>query len=152
MHVYKYINGEKVGRHTEYTEEIGLKICRAVATSTKSLKEICEENKFPTPKCINEWRIENINFGLKYAQAKAQQAELLAEEIVEIAKSCKENSYYIDEKGQRKVDPGAVQADRLVIDTQKWVACKLAPRIYGERKPEQDGAEEHKLVIELKHD
>ena len=142
----------KVGKPSTYTVELGRKICDAVATSTKRMKFICQDHGFPGEEAIYDWRLKYPEFGQMYAQAKAAQAELMAEKLVEEVENLVETCSIIDEKGMKKVDPGMVAATRLSIDTKKWIACKLAPRIYGERKAEQDQAEEHKLVIELKHD
>jgi hypothetical protein len=135
----------KVGAPSSYTPELARKICAAVAVCTDPMEKICIDNGFPTVKCINGWRLDYAEFGLMYAQAKATQAELMAEETIEIAKNSRKNSTYIDDKGVSRIDPGAIAADRLVIDTQKWVACKLAPRIYGDKvnhehtiKPHED--------------
>lgn len=123
----------KVGAPTTYTLELAKKICDCVRVSTKRMSQICEENKLPDVSCINNWRIVHPEFGAMYATAKAQQAELFAEETIEIARMSRGKALYTDDKGIQKVDTGSIAADRLLIDTQKWVACKLAPRIYGDK-------------------
>jgi hypothetical protein len=54
-----------------------------------------------------------------YARARKIQAELFAEEVITIADSAH--------------DSDSTQAARLQIDTRKWVACKLLPKVYGEK-------------------
>lgn len=108
-----------MGAPTRYTKELGEKICDAVSTCPYGLDRICEENpEFPTPKCIWEWRIRHKDFGEAYARAKIRQADLLAEECLNIARSCTRENW-----GQ----------SRLLIDTHKWLASKLLPKQYGDR-------------------
>jgi len=110
---------KKIGAPTRFTQELANKICEAVATSPYGLDKICEENpEFPTAKCIYDWRMRHHAFGEAYARAKIQQADLLAEECLNIARNCTKDNW-----GQT----------RLLIDTHKWLASKLLPKQYGDR-------------------
>jgi hypothetical protein len=40
---------------------------------------------------------------------------------------------YTDKDGNLKPNPVAVQRDRLIIDSEKWLLSKLAPKKYGDR-------------------
>lgn len=123
----------KIGRPTMYTQELGVKICNAVAQCTDGLKEICEANKdFPHHSMVYEWRYKIRSFADIYTDAKRQQAELHAESTIDLAASAKLHTY-IDKDGNTKVDPGYVAALRLEVDTKKWVGAKLAPRLYGDK-------------------
>lgn len=126
---------KKMGRPSDYTEELALKICEAVATSTKSLGDICKEHDdFPDVSNVNKWRLRHDEFRVKFAEAKRLQAELLAESLDELAA---EKSTYIDSEGNVRVDSGFTAAKRLQVDTRKWIASKLLPKVYGDR-PQDD--------------
>lgn len=59
----------------------------------------------------------------RYARARERQAHVLAEAALE----CATQPY------QGGATSEAVQARRLEVDTRKWLASKVLPRIYGER-------------------
>ena len=69
----------------------------------------------------------------EYARVKENRAHKLVKEIVELA----------DEKPplvEGRVDSGWIQWKKNQIDARKWVACKLLPRVYGDRPdPEPSG-------------
>lgn len=65
-----------------------------------------------------------------YARAREARADKLAEDMLEIADS---DSTYIDEKGIERIDSGAVQRDRLRVDSRKWLASKMFPKKYGDK-------------------
>jgi len=120
------------GRPTIYTNELANRICELVATHTDGLPKLCAAYDWmPGEETIRIWRFRNLEFAGKYAQAKRFQAELMAEQVKEIAS---EKSYYIDEDGNQRIDAGFIASQRLQADTVKWLASKLAPKIYGERQ------------------
>ena len=55
----------------------------------------------------------------RYASARAMQADRLAEEILSIAD---------------KATPESVNKARLQFDARRWLAGKLAPKVYGDRQ------------------
>lgn len=121
------------GRPTLYNKEIAEKICIAVATSTDGLTKICERNPdFPNRDTVYEWRHKHKEFSDNYANAKRTQAELFAEEIAEISDESNRD-YYEDEDGKIKFNAEHVQRAKLRVDTRKWIACKLLPKVYGDK-------------------
>lgn len=130
------------GRPTKFTKELGEKICFAVSTCTDSLAQICEDNaEFPTYKCVNEWRIRHDDFGVMYAKAKMQQADLLAEEIIKIADNTSNDTLISRNKDGEiieKCNTEWIARSRLKVDARKWIACKLLPKVYGDNNKEQN--------------
>lgn len=114
------------GRPTKYNSEIAEKICDLVATSTDGIRKICALPGMPDITTVNLWRYKHPEFSLQYYKAKAHQAELLAEQTLEIAD---DNSADRDEDGKAKNE--LVNRSRLRVDTRKWMAEKLSPKIYG---------------------
>lgn len=120
-----------VGRPAKYSDYIANRVCELIATNTCSLDDLCTDNPdIPSRQTIYRWRWENDLFCYKYAKAKMFQAELLAEELDELSH---QKTYYTDSEGNQRVDTGQVAAQRLIVDTRKWIATKLAPRIYGDK-------------------
>lgn len=117
-----------------YDEVFGQKICDAVAISTDSVAQMLVKNPdFPSEDTIRKWRLRIPSFGGMYARAKQLQAELLAEEVLAIADDGSKDSY-TDDEGNEKCDNEWMQRSRLRIDTRKWIACKLAPKLYGDKQ------------------
>lgn len=135
------------GRHSEYTPEMGNRICHLVATTTLGTNKLCRiHDDLPRESTVYEWRIRHPDFAEIYAKAKAQQAQLLAESIFELC----DVETYEDEKGVHRIDPGIMARQRLKVDSVKWFASKLAPKIYGDKQIiEQTTSENESLKAEL---
>lgn len=120
-----------------YTNEMAKKICRAVSTSSDGLRKICAKNPdFPSYVTIHEWRLDYPDFAEMFTNAKRIQAEILAEEIKDIADDSSQDTIITyDKEGNpiEKFNKEWVARSRLKVDTYKWIACKLAPRLYGEK-------------------
>ena len=106
-----------MGRPSKYNDKIALAICRRISEG-ESLRKICEDDGMPTRATVINWTFKHDEFFDHYARARQIQAQLLADELFDIA-DAKE---------------GDVQRDRLRADTRKWYLCKVLPKIYGEKK------------------
>lgn len=130
----------KRGQPTKYTEEKANAICELIATTSKSMKKICEEVGVPYSTHL-QWLSDKEDYSLKYARAKEDQADFLADELLEIA----------DESAKDAKTPQAIQRDRLRIDTRKFIASKLKPKKYGDRLDlTSDGKEIKPATIVIK--
>ena len=120
------------GRPSNYTFEIAKEICEQTAVTTLGLGKICEQNPhWPCEKVIYDWLRKNKEFSDLYAQAKRDQIEIYIKEIVELSDNTEND--LIQTEGRIVVNNGAINRARLQIDTRKWLACKLVPRVYGEK-------------------
>lgn len=146
----------KVGRPTLYTEALADLICERVAIHTLGLQRIIA--MYPDMPCehtINLWRLKHPEFSLKYAQAKLFQAELLAEECLDIADDSRNDwmeSLDPDEQGDGwKLNGDHINRCRLRIDTRKFFASKLLPKKYGKaaEEPEKTSEDKKALVAQL---
>lgn len=139
----------KRGRPSTYTKELGEKICRAVSCSTASLNTICANNPdFPERKTIWEWRLDYPEFGNLYDSARRLQADLLAEEITEIADNSNNDTLIkikSDGSETEVANTEWIARSRLRVDTRKWIACKLLPKVYGEKI-------QNETTVTLKHE
>lgn len=138
-----------MGRPTDYTSELADEICQAVATSTDGLSKICARNPhFPTRDTIYAWRYKHKYFSDNYANAKRQQAELLAEEIIDISDNSSKDTIE-NENGKVSFNSEWAARSRLRVDTRKWIACKLLPKIYGDKPQTLDPETEKSLLEKL---
>ena len=109
------VNTKRLGRPSSYDEETGLEICTRIAAG-ESLAKICQDREMPAMSTVYKWMRENVQFADAYRIAREDQADLLAEQLIEIAKT----------------EPD-VQRARLMCDMRKWIASKLRPKRYGEK-------------------
>ena len=122
----------KRGAPGMYTPALGAKICRAIATSADSIKKICSRNPdFPVREVIWGWRIDHPDFANMYNEARRAQADLLAEEINEIADDDSQD-VVMGEHGEKQ-NTEYIARSRLRVDARKWIACKLLPKVYGDK-------------------
>jgi hypothetical protein len=126
-----------LGRPTIFSQELANKICEAVATSTMGIRKLCALNPdFPVVDTIFQWRYKNRSFSEQYDAAKRAQADLMAEEITDIADEGF-NDKYINDDGKVVIDHDVVQRSRLRVDARKWIASKLLPKVYGEKSEQK---------------
>jgi hypothetical protein len=124
-----------MARPTKYTEALARQICSKLSEG-KSLASICKSANMPSAVSVYAWMQKMPEFLKMYETAKAESADHLAEEIVEIADNTE----------------GDTQRDRLRMDARKWVAARLKPNKYGDKvTTEHQGnvAVEGKWTIEV---
>ena len=111
----------KSGRPTLYTPEVADTILEQVAAG-RPLVKICRASKMPAYRTVREWIADDREgFRARYAAAKEDQADYLADELLMIADAavkCK--------------TPEQIAAARLRVDVRKFSAAKLKPRVYGD--------------------
>jgi len=145
----KEIAPKKNGRPPIYNLELGKKVCRLIATSTMGLHKLCRLNPdLPSHTVIYEWRLDHPEFADQYAHAKQIQADLLAEEILEISD---DSSFdIIDTPDGPKFNSEYCARSRLRVDSRKWLACKLMPKVYGDKvQNEVSGTIRHEDALKL---
>jgi hypothetical protein len=122
----------KPGRKTLYTPELADQICEALRNSHKGLNRIAAETpEFPCEQVIYRWRLKYPEFAAKFKDAKRAQIEKIVDQMLERIDCA-------DSKEE-------VLKMRLWADTVKWLACKLAPAVYGDKS-------ESKITIDGNHD
>ena len=127
------IKKNKCGRPLTYTkddfEEIFEEIFERIATG-ESLREICRDPKMPDRATINKRLAVDSSLYDQYMKAKELCGEYEFDEIKDIVDQ--EPLYFVDEKGNKKIDSGWVQLQRLRADKRQWRASKLHARRYGD--------------------
>lgn len=127
-------NRTMAGRPTDYSEDAADVICEQIATTTFSMRTICEQLSIPVGTVL-AWLAREPTFQEKYARAKEMQADILAEEILDIAddgtndlmKIVKGDTEYETENKE------VVNRSKLRVDARKWIASKLKPKKYGDK-------------------
>ena len=123
-----------MARPTKYTAKLAADICVRL-TMGDSLRKICEAAKMPAKSTILLWLFDGDHdeFSDQYARARVAQAELFADDIIEIADD---------------VDPDTAEIAkaRLRIDVRKWNASKMVPRYADKRHHVHEGGDEDKPI------
>jgi hypothetical protein len=112
---------KKGGRPSSYTEAKAAEICRRMVEG-QSLRTICKAPGMPTFVTVFNWRRGHPEFLEQYAREREDQADALAEEMLDVARSA-----------LRAKSSEEAQGYRLLVDTLKWRASKMKPRSYGDK-------------------
>ena len=90
----------------------------------------------PAQSTIYEWLLRHPSFAEQYTRAREEQADTLADEIIEIADEQPEIVVVTDRDGkviEHKLDGAFLQWQKNRIEARKWTAMKLKPKKYGDR-------------------
>lgn len=86
----------------------------------ESLNGVCKEEGMPGFRTVMDWLEQDEDFRTKYACAREAQADVLFDGMADV-----ENRVLL---GELKPD-----AARVVLDSQRWRAEKLKPKVYGNK-------------------
>lgn len=141
---------KKTGRPTKYTKALGERICEVVSTTTYGLRKVCTlHDDFPCADTVRLWKLHHPEFSAMYAQAKLHQADVLAEDCLDIADD-DSRDIRVNDEGYETFNGEFAARSRIRIDTRKWLAAKLLPKQYGDKlQLEQKTEENDKLKEEL---
>lgn len=121
----------KRGAPTKYTEALADEICDRIVNG-QSLNKMCPEIGISI-RSVWHWLEDYPDFLRKYARARSIQADVLADEILDISREKQVEVKYQGEDITLDLSATIVQDKKVRIDANKWYASKLAPKKYGER-------------------
>lgn len=104
---------------TDEVAEIQEKLIAEIQTG-RSLRQVCTDDGMPHFTTVLRWCSADGRFASKYAQARTAQADTLFDRM---------------EAVEEAVTAGTMDshAARVVLDSMRWRASKLAPKVYGDR-------------------
>lgn len=117
------------GGLSTYQPAIANLILQEIACGEKSLRRIAADHGV-THWAVLQWRLSSPDFAHQYAEAKRIQAEANVDRIGERARKALALARDCDDPKRANA---LVNAVRLEVDTYKWAASKLLPKVYGER-------------------
>lgn len=125
------------GRPTDYSAYLAEKICERI-TEGQSLRTICADEFMPGKATVFRWLAAFPEFRDQYARAREAQADVMAEEILEIADTPEEGERREEGSNKDGAFDKTVVEDmlghrRLQVDARKWLMSKLAPKKYGDK-------------------
>lgn len=99
-----------------YTQELADRICAKMADG-KSLRSVCEQDGMPDRETVFRWRRQDAEFAAQFDAASKEGARAMVDDTMAIAD-----------------DPSLDPNDkRIRVDTRKWIASKVLPKVYGDK-------------------
>jgi hypothetical protein len=133
-----------MGRKTIFTTELAAKICEHIANGM-SLSSIAELRGMPASSTVIQWLAKGdkgdetySNFVLEYARARSASGDAAYEHIRDYEERMqlpRLTESLVDGRKVMVATPGYLDANvgRTLIDSAKWRASKLKPKVYGDR-------------------
>ncbi len=125
-----------MARRSRFDETVARRLCRRLAEG-ETLVAICREAGMPARRTVYDWLEAQPAFLTLYRQARQQQLESWAEEILQLA----------DGLGAEE-DRESVARVKLRIEVRQWLIARLAGRS-GDSDESPRGKERRPLVIEV---
>ncbi len=111
-------------------------VCDAISTQPRGIGAILSDLGNPiNPSTFYRWLQQDEELCKRYARARADQAQVMADEITQIADNTQEG-VIVTEKPDGSVETkraDMLEHRKLRIESRKWLAAKLLPKVYGER-------------------
>lgn len=109
-----------------FSEEVFADMLERIACG-EAVSKICDEAGFPSRKTFYGWVLRNDDLRERYEVALVARHYALADETLEIADEP------VGSLESGATDSGAVQKQRLQVDTRKWLLSKMVPKKYGDK-------------------
>lgn len=122
------------GRPPIYSQELADLVCERIA-SGRSMRDVCRDEDIPARSVVSKWLSTIPGFADQYARAVKQRSEYWIDELCDISDDGSNDWMERNEPN----NPGyqyngeAVARSRLRVDTRKWIASKLIPKVYGDK-------------------
>lgn len=124
---------KKLGRPPiPYDEEMATELLEEISSTTRSIDNILVNNeKYPSSRTIFNWIKERPDFAQRYDEARRCQAQNHVDSLFNIVNDeSRDRLFTVNGEAGNST---AVARDRLKVDTIKWFASKLIPKVYGDR-------------------
>jgi hypothetical protein len=101
------------------------KSCRSILNS--------DRQNLPSHRVFIEWLANDTLLSKQYAYACEARADLIFDEIIEIADDDSGDRKVNEKTGEEVLDSEFVQRSRLKVDARKWAVSKMNPKKYGDK-------------------
>lgn len=120
----------QLGRPPDRSQAIADEICERLAGG-ESLRSICSAPGVLDKSNVLRWINDDEAFRDQYARARVQQIQNEMDALLELADE--QPSLLVAEDGSSRVDGAWVALLKLRLDTRRWVASKLLPKVYADQ-------------------
>lgn len=134
-----------MARPTIYTKELADTICHRISEGD-SVRTIVKDSEMPSSSTIFRWLLdeEKKPFWEQYEKARNIQAELMFEELLDIADDGSNDWVLREGKNEDEwwqQNGEALARSRLRVDTRKWYLSKVLPKKFGDKMDLTSGGE-----------
>lgn len=120
------------GRPSSYTPEHEASILEHLAEGGL-LIDWCRVDGRPSIGAVYRWMEARPDFREAYARAREVGLHIMAEQVIDISDDASQD-WRKGKDGEEVLNAEHVQRARLRVDSRKWLASKLLPRIYGDKQ------------------
>lgn len=135
---------KETNTRVNFSEEVFADMLERIACGD-SVRAICDEPGYPSRKTFYGWVLRNDALRERYEVALVARHYALADETLEIADEP------VGSLESGATDSGAVQKQRLQVDTRKWLLSKMVPKKYGDKLQQEltgpDGGPVQQVVL-----
>lgn len=144
-----------MGRPATFDQSVFDEVCHRIA-SGETLRGVCRsDDKYPAPSTIRRWVVLDEPKGVaeQYARARESCIHEMVDEMMEIADDGS-NDLMTVTKGDKEYEvenKEVVNRSRLRVDTRKFLAAKICPKLYGDKiQAEISGKDGGPLIVHWK--
>lgn len=139
-------DARRIGVHPrQVTARLTAKICERIMAG-QSLHKICNRGnpRMPTLRTVASWLANDPDFREAYYQACRIAAQLRIDQVFDIADDATNDFMEVEvplRNGESTtkivVNTEAIQRSKLRVDTRKWYAQKMIPKLYGDKTTQE---------------
>jgi hypothetical protein len=107
-------------------------VIKLIENEGLSLRKACERIKMGRD-VFDSICDEDEKFEIQYTRAREKRADLIFEEILQIADSQGEDMGINPITGEEQINHNVIQRNRLQIDARKWMLGKMQPKKYSDK-------------------
>ena len=109
-----------MARPSEYNIELCKEICELIANGGHIIQVLQSNDKYPSWSTFRTWKRDNIELQTLYVNAQQDKTEPIINDIVMV---------------QQMALRGEIDAStaNVVMQTNKWLASKFYPKMYGDK-------------------
>ena len=122
-------------------------VCNDIAITANGLHFLCEKHGIAVQTFYN-WMNDDSALLEMYTRARDMQADLLADQIIQIADTTEEGTKTVlKPTGEETTTGDMTEHRRLKIESRKWIAAKLKPKKYGDKVDVTSGGEKINAIL-----
>jgi hypothetical protein len=134
-----------VGRPSSYTKERATKLCYYLSIG-QSLRTACSHDDMPSIQTVFTWFNTFPEFLEQYTRAKQEAADMMAEDILDIADDGRNDwmTVYFGKNEVTMPNREVLARSKLRVDARIFLMSKMKPRKYGDKPEDTTPKTEHK--------
>ena len=106
-------------------------IINLICVDGMSLRDSLRQGNMPSSQTFYKWLEDDELKSKRYARACSDRADIIFEQILEIADDQELDVYEKD--GVELTNHNVIQRSRLRVDSRKWMLAKMNPKKYGDK-------------------